>query len=118
MLRISIVPKREDSNSSTVLILKVFLSSFSSPLLLTGRHFDKNNFTSDQMKFPSAQFELYVKVVVGMLHFALRNDYVCQFHALFISLDVLPGDSKAIGIICTLLNHSYPELYSPEKKKN
>ena len=29
--------------------------------------------------------------------------------------DVLPGDSKAIGIICTLLNLSYPELYSPEK---
>ena len=29
--------------------------------------------------------------------------------------DVLPGDSKAIGIICTLLiNLSYPELYSPD----
>ena len=44
--------------------------------------------------------------------------YVCQFYALFIYLipeDVLPGDSKAIGIICTLLNLSYPELYSPEK---
>ena len=49
-----------------------------------------------------------------------RNDYECQFHALFIYLipeDVLPGDSKAIGIICALLNLSYPELYSPEKKK-
>ena len=30
--------------------------------------------------------------------------------------DVLPGDSKAIGIICAPLNLSYPELYSPEKK--
>ena len=30
--------------------------------------------------------------------------------------DVLPGDSKAIGIICALLNFSYPELYSLEKK--
>ena len=30
---------------------------------------------------------------------------------------VLPGDSKAIGIVGTLLNLSYPELYSPEKKK-
>ena len=29
--------------------------------------------------------------------------------------DVLPGDSKAIGIICALLNLSCPELYSPEK---
>ena len=48
------------------------------------------------------------------------NDYICQFYALFIHLiieDVLPGDSKAIGIIGALLNISYPELYSPEKKK-
>ena len=41
----------------------------------------------------------------SILHYALRNDYVYQFYALFIYLipeDVLPGDSKAIGIICTL----------------
>ena len=31
--------------------------------------------------------------------------------------DVLPGDSKTIGIIGALLNLSYQELYSPEKKK-
>ena len=50
-------------------------------------------------------------------HYALRNDYVYQFYALFIYLipeNVLPGDSKAIGIICALLNHSYPELYLRE----
>ena len=38
-------------------------------------------------------------------HSALRNDYVYQFYALFIHLileDVLPGDSKAIGIIGAL----------------
>ena len=47
-----------------------------------------------------------------------------RFHGLFIYLipeDVLPGDSKAIGIICALKNRSYPEsdrsypeLYSPD----
>ena len=36
----------------------------------------------------------------------------CFIH---ISEDVLPGDSQAIGIIVALLNHSYPELYTPEK---
>ena len=41
----------------------------------------------------------------SILHYALRNDYVYQFYALFIYMipeDVLPGDSKAIGIICAL----------------
>ena len=49
-------------------------------------------------------------------HYALRNGYVCPFHALFIYLipgDVLPGDSKAIGIICALLNLSYPSYTHP-----
>ena len=39
---------------------------------------------------------------------------------LFIHLileDALPGDSKAIGIIGALKNHSYPKLYLPGKKK-
>ena len=47
-----------------------------------------------------------------------RERYVCQSHALFMYLipeDVLLGDSKVIGIICALLNLSYPELYLPEK---
>ena len=42
---------------------------------------------------------------MGTLHYALRNDYVCQFYALFVHLileDVLPGNSKAIGILGAL----------------
>ena len=41
----------------------------------------------------------------SILHYALRNDYVYQFYAVFIYLipeDVLLGDSKAIGITCAL----------------
>ena len=37
-----------------------------------------------------------------------------SFYALFIHMileNVLPGESKAIDIICALLNLSYPELY-------
>ena len=42
---------------------------------------------------------------MGTLYYALRNDYVCQFYALFIHLileDGLSGDSKAIGKIGAL----------------
>ena len=50
---------------------------------------------------------LYIREYMGMHNIALiililRNDYVYQFHALFKCLipeDILPGDSKAIGII-------------------
>ena len=38
----------------------------------------------------------------SIYHWALRNDYVCPFHALLIPEDVLPGESKAIGIIGAL----------------
>ena len=38
-------------------------------------------------------------------------------HIYMIPEDVLPGDSKAIGIIGVLLNHSYPELYSPRRRR-
>ena len=40
----------------------------------------------------------FIQIIIILL----RNDYVCQFYALFIYQildDVLPGDSKAIGII-------------------
>ena len=65
-----------------------------------------------------AQFSMYVNVAMGTLLYALRNDYVYQYYSFFIYMipeDVLPEDSKAIGIIFALKNHSYPELYSREK---
>ena len=55
---------------------------------------------------------------MGTLLFITKH--FAMIAVLFIHLileDVLPGDSKAIGTIGALYNHSYTELYSPEKKK-
>ena len=55
---------------------------------------------------------------MGRLQFSTPHYVMITYVSFMLYLireDVLPGNAKAIGIICALLNHSYHELCSPEK---